>query len=321
MAKQVTTRKKKSEPAIKRTPAEIANAIEDIRARHKDRRYAMKIQQKIDRALESFVRINCTEWRFDADEKERKKFNEEVKKIIALARSGAWADPRIVGMVQNTDKGREPFDGLRDASEKQMENLAKLLPVADWVKSIHGAGLLGLATIVGEVGNLSNYPNPAKLWKRLGFAPYQGFAGSTWKREKWRPRALTKEEWIDNPFSGQRYALMHQLAVWLVNQQWIAAKKTGTGEGKPNGHYGEIYAKRRKHTAGTHPDWTKQHSRMDGLRITMKQFLVDLWARWREIEGVVERPPPQKQTSARAQEKQPATTTKRRTRERVKEAA
>jgi hypothetical protein len=84
---------------------------------------------------------------------------------------------------------------------------------------------------------------------------------------------------------------MHQIAIWLVNAQWISAKKAGADEGKPNGPYGEIYAARRAHTAITHPDWSKGHSRMDGLRIAMKAFLKDLHVEWRARAGhVIERP-------------------------------
>jgi hypothetical protein len=256
--------------------------IDEIRAHHRRRRYAIKVQAKIDRALESFVRINATEWSHDASESEREAFNRQVKAIVVAARKGK-GDGLIVELVEKTDRGREPFDIMRASAEKNMEQLARLLPVAPWIESVRGAGLLGLATIVAEAGDLANYPNPAKLWKRLGFAPYDGFAGSTWKRETWRSRALAAEEWIENPFSGERYALMHQIGVWLVNAQWIAAGKTGTGEGKPNGPYGTVYATRRAHTAQTHPDWTKQHARMDAIRITMKEFLKHIWLEWNNV--------------------------------------
>jgi hypothetical protein len=182
--------------------------------------------------------------------------------------------------VRTSDLARVPADEMRKQSENAMAKLAVELPVFAWVKTVHGAGDLGLATIVAEAGDLANYPNPAKLWKRLGYAPYDGLAGSTWKRDTWRPRALTKEEWIENPFSGQRYALMAQIATWLVNAQWIGAKKTESGEGEPSGPYGEVYAARRAHTAKMHLDWTKGHSRNDGLRIAMKRFLLDLWLVW-----------------------------------------
>ena len=173
---------------------------------------------------------------------------------------------------------------------RYMEKLAMQLPIYPWIESVRGAGALGLATIIAEAGDLSNYPNPAKVWKRLGFAPYDGFAGSTWKRQTWRPRTLSSDEWIANPFSGERYALMHQIAVWLVNAQWIGKAKTESGEGEPNGPYGEIYATRRKHTLTTHADWSDGHRRMDALRVTMKAFLKDLHVEWRKPREVVEKP-------------------------------
>jgi hypothetical protein len=73
---------------------------------------------------------------------------------------------------------------------------------------------------------------------------------------------------------------MTQVATWLVNAQWIGAKKTGTDEGKPNGPYGEIYAARRAHTFKTQPDWTLMHRRRDALRVVMKRLLLDLWRVW-----------------------------------------
>ena len=276
------------------------NVVEAIKGHHRRRRYAMKVQQKIDRALESFIRINATKWTYDASEADREKFNREVAKIIASARKGD-GDKLIVELVQKTDRGREPFDAIRKAAESAMEKLTEHLPVAEWIKGVRGAGALGLATIVAEAGDLANYPNPAKLWKRLGFAPYDGHAGSSWKRQTWRPRTLTAEEWIANPFSGERYALMHQIIVWLVNAQWIGKAKTESGEGEPNGPYGEIYAARRKHTMQTHPDWTDGHRRMDALRVTMKAFLKDLHVEWGKPRTPIEEKPKRKRSTKPAQ--------------------
>ena len=266
-------------------------SIEIIRMAHRQRRYAIKQQSRMDRALESFIRINYTDWTWSEDEEsgpsdaDRARWKKQVEKIIKDARDDR-GDPEVIELVKATDAGRAPFDKVRKDREKKMEQLAASLPAVDWIKSIHGAGLLGLATIVGEAGDLSNYSNPSKLWKRLGFAPYQGLAGSSWKRKTWRPRALTDDEWIANPFSGEKYGLMHQIAIWLVNAQWIGAKKVddGSDEGKPNGPYGQIYYERRQHTFQTHPDWTKQHRRMDALRITMKAFLKELLLAWHAAE-------------------------------------
>src|SRR5262245_27170246 len=202
------------------TQEEIEVLCERIKGFHRTRRYAMKVQQKLDRALESHIRINFTDWKPDLDEEEREAFNKKALDIIKLARKEEGPEDFIY-LVKSTDDSRAAFDLMRDEAEKAMEKLAKQLPVYPWLEAIRGAGALGLATIVAEAGPLTKYANPQKLRKRLGYAPYHGFAGSTWKRESWRPRTLTKEEWIANPFSGQRYALMAQIALWLRNAQWI----------------------------------------------------------------------------------------------------
>jgi hypothetical protein len=260
---------------------EIDGHIQGIWAHHAKRRYAIKLQQKIDRAMESWIRIHETDWTPDLSEDEREKYNKLVKALIAKARKeGASSQSLTSEIVGTTDIMRKPIDLMRDTAEKNMESIAQQLPVWEWAEQIHGIGPLGIATIVAEAGDLSKYQTPAKLWKRLGYHVYEGCAGSTWKREKWRPRKLEAEEWIANPFSGQRYALMTQVATWLVNAQWIGAKKTGTDEGKPNGPYGEIYAARRAHTFKTQPEWTLMHRRRDALRIVMKRLLLDLWRVW-----------------------------------------
>jgi hypothetical protein len=257
---------------------EVADTIASLRTLHRQRRFAMKVQQKLDRSLESFLRINATAWNPNAAEEEREKANREVREMIKRIRAG---EPHIFAdEVALCDEARAPAERKRVAAEKQMEQAAKNLPVYPWIESVRGAGALGLATIIAETGDLANYPTPAKIWKRLGFASYDGHAGSTWKREKWRPRKLTNDEWSENPFSGERYALMHLIATWLVNAQWIGASKAGNDAGKPNGPYGAIYAERRAYTMQTHPDWSDGHRRKDALRITMKAFLLDLWAEW-----------------------------------------
>jgi hypothetical protein len=76
---------------------------------------------------------------------------------------------------------------------------------------------------------------------------------------------------------------MAQIVTWLVNAQWIGAAKAGNDEGKPNGYYGQLYAKRREITKKSHPDWTPGHRRSDALRITMKAFLKDLWVEWNRL--------------------------------------
>jgi RNA polymerase-binding transcription factor DksA len=283
--------------------------IDELKRHHRRRRFAIKNQQKIDRALESFIRVYATEWDPDMNDKERDKINAEVKAIIKKIRDGidyghceacgqltmkVREESEFTDIVCTADAAREPADLMRERSQKPMEKIAEQLGAHAWTQSVHGVGEIGLANIVAEAGELGDYPNLYKLYSRLGFAPYEGLAGSTWKRESWRPRALTKEEWTDHPFSGQRYAFMHQTAVWLVNAQVESAEKSGTEFGRPKGPFGKIYVERREETKAKHPDWTRQHARMDALRITMKEFLKALYFEWNKDRPLVEGLPPPK---------------------------
>jgi hypothetical protein len=270
---------------------DLIEPIGKIRSYHRRRRFAMKIQQKLDRALESFIRINMTAWHPDLPEAERKKINAQVVAMINKVRNGDESEALagLVPFVMTSDRARAPADEMRAEAEAAMEQVASELPVYPWVKSIRGAGALGLATIIAEAGHLSGYANVAKLWKRLGYAPYDGFAGSTWKRETWRPRALTKDEWIANPFKGERYALTAQIATWLVNAQTKSKTKTESGETEAAGPYGAIYVKRRAACVLSHPDWTDGHRRSDALRIAMKEFLKHLFLEWHRLNPYEEK--------------------------------
>lgn len=271
--------------AASRSPFNADDIVGQIIFHCRIRRWAMKSQQKLDRSLESFVRLNFTEWEPAAKTKERAKANAKVGAIINAARKGDTSDPIVAAVtefVAQNDKAREPFDDARKTAEKNRERLCKLLPIAAWVKSdAHGIAIGGLADIIGEAGNLGSYDSYAKLWKRLGFAPYNGLAGSTWKRETWRPRAMMKDEWIANPFSGERYAIMRALADSMFRANGIGKERSGTGTWLPTHHYGFLYARRRDHTAITHDDWSDGHSHADALRYMFKKFLRDLWKAWR----------------------------------------
>jgi hypothetical protein len=257
-----------------------------LRAAHRRRRYAMKMGQKVMRSLESYIRRTATDWHPEMDEQDRARVKKEVQAIIKAARADTNHEHHRAVLI--ADKACEPSIKLREDDETRMTQLARSLPVYPWVESVRGAGAIGLATIVAEAGDLSNYSTPGKLWKRLGYAPFDGFAGSTWKRATWRPRVLAAEEWQANPFSGERYALMHQIATFLWMKQWIGKDKTGTGVGAPNGPYGEIYAARRARTKQTHPDWSDGHAHSDALRVMMKEFLKDLWIEWNRCAALQE---------------------------------
>lgn len=260
--------------------------IEALVQQHRNRRFAIKTQQKLDRSLESFVRRNFTAWSPDLPEKESAKQNARVHQIIKMARNPDETDSiatLVRPQVEAIDASREIWDQQRAVAEKERLRLVRMLPIAAWLETVKGAGPSSLADIIGEAGDVGSYASHSKLWKRLGFAPYDGLAGSTWKRETWRPRKLTSEEWIANPFSGERYGIMRSLSDSMFRANWQGAdnKNNDTGASRPSGHYGELYARRRAHTKITHEDWSDGHAHADALRYMFKKYLRDLWKAWR----------------------------------------
>ncbi len=163
-----------------------------------------------------------------------------------------------------------PIEKRRHEVELQMKRIVRQLPVYPWAKSVRGLGELGLAVIIAEAGDLLKYPTKRKLWRRLGLAPFNGKAYSTWRSKG----GLTSEDWIEAGYAPRRRAEIHAcVGEPLFRQQSI---KTA-----PAGPYRVVYNVRRAKCEMTHPDWTKAHLHMDGLRIMTKRLVSDLWSEWR----------------------------------------
>jgi hypothetical protein len=337
---------------------ELIEIINTIRDAHRVRKWAMGGQAKIDRSLESLVRQTCTEWHPDKADKERKAANKKVKALIEAARAGEPEGAAILDLVLEADEARRPFDRRRARQEKALEEKAGMLPVWQWAKSVPGFGALGVAKLVAAVTSPSaplafgsyfkgrendGVPDETKkgldgIYSTLGLASYgrpddgNQYAGSTWKREKWRPRSLTKEEWSDHPFSGESYADLFVIIDSLLRKQltapdtliirladgrerkWKAEKvkeESGTiyaltrrgdkeswqplegaeiiseaGERRATGAYGEVYLKRRAHTAATHPEWSDMHAHRDAQRVAMKALVADFTAAWLRLTPI-----------------------------------
>lgn len=172
---------------------------------------------------------------------------------------------------------RSLIKAQRTEVEKQMVEVAKQLPVAKWVESVRGLGLLGLASIIGECGDLSNYPTVAKVWKRLGLAVING------ERQQKKAGA----EAIEHGYSPSRRSV-----VWTVGESLF----------KSGGHYADVlrerkaYEKRKAEEQGLIvcpfakipkiPKKGKEDYRSDGhihnraKRYMEKCLIRDLWEAW-----------------------------------------
>jgi len=167
----------------------------------------------------------------------------------------------------------QPF---RNSLEKKLTDCAKLLPVYDWAVSIKGLGDLSLSRIIGETGDLCNYPTPAKLWKRLGLGVTDG-----------RCDRRVKDKAIAEAMG---YCSRRRSFVWVVGE--CLMKQTGS-------YYKMLYDKRKVQEAVKIPDKKDKKGKMiPGIlghrhnrakRYMEKQLLRDLWCQWQIATGHADR--------------------------------
>lgn len=168
-------------------------------------------------------------------EKERAKKFSEASKLIKDVAEGKASSP-LKSVILTTLVGINQFNDLKSELEKQMTKRAKLLPVAEWVgqPEQRGFGLLFLAIIIGETGNLTHtgfneeskpigYPNPAKLVRRLCCAPWT-FEGQTLMGATWRSGRLGKlpaSEWEKYGYSPRRRSISYLIGEGIVKQNFL----------------------------------------------------------------------------------------------------
>jgi hypothetical protein len=170
-------------------------------------------------------------------------------------------------------QSRSLINEQRMAAEKEMAKMAKTLPVWPWVESIRGFGAMSLAGIVGEAGDLSNYSNPAKLWKRMGLAVINGE----------RQRKVKTDKAMEMGYSPPRRSLVWNLGDTMLKGTVRKVKDDDgedTGERTALNEYGQIYLDRKAYERPRVESDGHAHNR--AKRYMEKRLLRDLWRAWRD---------------------------------------
>lgn len=227
-------------------------------------------------AMKALVR-RALGWRYDEDEAGREKVNARAARIVAAALAGKDQKPEDMAVFQAlaadlavVSSVIEPCQKARNEIELEMKRIVRKLPIYKWAVPVKGLGELGLAVIIAEAGDLSNYPKKGHLWRRFGLAPHEGKAYSTWRMKG----GLSAEDWTEAGYSPRRRAEIYA----VISEPLFRAQSVVQGP------YRAIYDRRREATAIEHPDWTKAHSHMDALRVMTKYMIRDMWKAWRRIE-------------------------------------
>lgn len=146
----------------------------------------------------------------------------------------------------------------RKAVEKRLLKLAAQLPVAGFILNLRGVGLLSLAGIIGEAGDLSAYSGPAKLWKRMGVGLVDG------GRQR---RVCDKEAAIRHGYSPGRRSHMWNIGSCII---------------KAGGPLKDLYVERKEYELTKPETASKLHAHKKAQRYVEKRLLRDLWIEWRK---------------------------------------
>jgi hypothetical protein len=210
------------------------------------------------------------------EDKQRTKLFAEAAALIKSVNDGG-ADHDLKGIILVTMQGIEAFQGVMSSVEKEQVKMARQLPVAKWVEDPkqRGFGMLSLATIVGECGDLSNYSGPAKVWRRMGLFAYtkdgETLMGSTWKSRAGGKRGtkLSSEEWEDFGYSPRRRSI-----AFLIGENIV---KSGQGT-----YYRERYETKKAELKQLHPNYSDMRCHRHGMLVATKTLLKHLWMDWND---------------------------------------
>jgi hypothetical protein len=204
-------------------------------------------------------------------------------------------------MIHATKIGVAVFDKMIRDFERKMTNLVKGLPVAEWIEQPdqRGFGLLTAAIVLGECGDLGEYANPGKVWRRMGCAPWRcddkTLMGATWKAGK--EGKLSGEEWTDYGYSPRRRSIAYLIGTNIVRSNFVdedPLETEGYDEDDPDceterphedGPYRRRYEEAKAKFAQKHADqseekWFKLRCHLHGMLLAAKMFLLNLWVEW-----------------------------------------
>jgi hypothetical protein len=270
--------------------------IDEIRAHHRQRCYAMEQRKRADLSLGSYLRV-VLGWNPGLPADERKKIAVLAQDLITCGEKlNAGKQHELADTEHYTEHAeiilatlmsRDPWDTIEDAAVDRMEKLAQQLPVWEsFGKAVRGFGPKSLAVIIGEAGDLGspgtgNYSNHSKLWKRMGLAVLKGV------RQGGLSKSAAKGDWIAHGYNRKRRSHM-----WNIGDALIK----GNADGKYRAYYlsRKEYERARAEADGLKvvpaakiPKAKAEQYMSDGhvhrraQRYMEKKFLRDLWQAWR----------------------------------------
>jgi hypothetical protein len=253
--------------------------INAITLLYRDYSFAQEQRKRMDLALGAYLR-RALGWKKDLPDKERAAI---AKEAAAIAKDAEGT--RFEAMVNAQTEGRACFDAVEAVALKAMTKLAIALPVwGSWGKDIRGFGAKSLAVIVAEAGDLSNYPDKSKLWKRMGLA----VMGDV--RQGGLKKGASAEDWIEHGYSPKRRSQVWNIGDAMIKAQVRKVKDDAdddSGERVALGEYGQAYLDRKAYELARDPEMKPIQAHRRAQRYMEKRLLKNLWQAWRRAKLLV----------------------------------
>lgn len=249
-----------------------------IRFQYRFRNGAMLAVNRLEAQARAYVRT-ALGYSTLMPEPERNRISAEATAVIESVLTAADLPPHLQAeadavrpFVVLIRDSTDPLKRSKLGAEQELERLVELLPVWDgWAKGVKGLSQMGVATYVGECGDLLTYSNPGKMWARLGLAPRPYYARLDSKGAEYHavPKVRRSRSW-----SITDILLRHP------------------------GPYQDLYRQRKADEAQARPEWHKginpktgrlkvaKPAEMRAKRYAEKRMVRDLWRAWWRAAGV-----------------------------------
>ena len=213
--------------------------------------------------------------------------NNQLKAIQRRLTNSGWED-NVEQFLPEAANSQKYFEDAAKRYEKKMIEIVKNLPLSDWYTAIAGCSYTGYASLLAEIGDPRNYPNPAKLWKRMGLA-----VGSDGEAHK------NKAKGVESGYSKRRRMIMYRIEEALIKsgkhyRQIYLDRKQYEEERDQNGYNApKVEAKKKEmltHYTGATNQKRIRDNRMPQFvlalraqRYMSKTLLRDLWEAWQSV--------------------------------------
>jgi hypothetical protein len=263
---------------------DVSTTINDIRAHHRERCFAMEQRKRSNLALGAYVRTQLG-WSKNLPESDRKRIAIEADALIKTP-----GDHHLALTIEAVEMARQPFEDIEKASLSAMSAAAQTLPVWEaFGKSIRGFGPASLAVIVAEAGDLSLYSSHSKLWKRMGLAVFDGV------RQGGLKKTASKDDWIAHGYNRQRRSRVWNIGDALIKSNgdgvyratYLARKEFERAKAEAAGLKVAPAAKIQKARAHEFMSDGQIHRRAQ--RYMEKRLLRKLWQAWRANAAMSEK--------------------------------